>query len=200
MTLREFSSSMREFERDPAVRREDPLVVMMADDEEDHYFIVERAFKAAAARVELRWAPDGLEAMDYLLRRGRYAAPEFSPRPDLILLDLVMPIKDGLETLQEIKGNRGLRNIPLMLLTSPKIQEHEDSWLRFVADSSIIKPRSLDEMVAKISDLHEHYFGIVRLPDQEELKGFEIGKSKIYGRGCVRSRSIDGCRAGHFLL
>lgn len=200
MTFGELYLSTREFEEHRAVQREDPLVVMMADDDEADYLIVEKAFEAAPARVDLRWASDGRQAMDYLLRRGRYAAPQSSPRPDLILLDIVMPIKDGLETLKEIKGNSGLRRIPLMLLASAKIEEHEDSWLRLGANSFIIKPRSLDEVVARIDDLHENYFGIIRLPDHLEMKPFEMEKSRICGRGCVRFRSTDRRGADRYVL
>ncbi|MGC9195463.1 MAG: response regulator [Syntrophobacteraceae bacterium] len=145
-----------------------PLVVMVADDDHNDYALVEKAFEDARANVDLRWAVNGQDAMDYLLHRGRYESPEASPAPDLILLGLVMPVKDGLETLMEIKGHKGLRKIPLMLLTSTKIREHEDRWLRLGADSFIIKPRRLDEMVAAIKDLHPHHFGIVCLPDAEE--------------------------------
>lgn len=168
MILQEFFPSMREFEENPAIWTEDPMVVLMADEDEDDYFIVESAFEAARIRVDLRWVSNGQETMDYLFRRGKYAAPESSPRPDLILVDLTMPIKDGLETLQEIKGNQELRKIPVVLLTSSRVQEHRASWLRFVADSSIIKPDSLDEIVKIIGNLREHYFGIIRLPDPEK--------------------------------
>lgn len=147
---------------------EGPLVVMVADDDENDYALVEKAFEDARAKVDLRWAANGQDAMDYLLHKGRYEPPESSPVPFLILLDLVMPVKDGLETLKEIKGHKGLRKIPLMLLVSTKIGNHEDRWLRLGADSFVIKPRRLDEMVAEIQDLHHHHFGIVRLPSAEE--------------------------------
>jgi CheY-like chemotaxis protein len=147
---------------------EEALVVMVADDDENEYALVVKAFEDVRAKVDLRWAANGQDAMDYLLHRGRYEHPESSPAPDLILLDLVMPVKDGLETLKEIKGHKGLRKIPLMLLASTKIEDHEDRWLRLGADSFVIKPRRLDEMVAGIKDLHPHYFSIVRLPDAQE--------------------------------
>ncbi|MDR3554624.1 MAG: response regulator [Syntrophobacteraceae bacterium] len=200
MTLRECCSTIGEFEGDPARRGQEPLVVLIADDEEQHYVLVEKALQAAATKVDLRWVTDGGQAMDYLLRRGRYAEPWFSPRPDLILLDLVMPVKDGLETLKEIKGNGGLRGIPLMLLAPSRIRGHEDSWLRLGADSFIIKPLGLDEMVAKLLHLKEHYFGIIRLPDHEVSEDHDSEKSKFFPWGGARLRSIDRRGANSPLL
>lgn len=187
---------MRESEETPAIWRDESLVVMMADDDENDYIMVKSALEAAPTRVDLRWVADGQEAMNYLLRRGKYTAPESSPRPDLILLDLEMPLKDGLETLKEIKGNHRLRNIPLVMLTTSGIREHKASGLRPGADSLIIKPRSLDEMVRTMSDLHEHYFGIIRLPDPENMNDFQTDRTRTYHRGRGRSRSTElhNCR------
>ncbi len=108
--------------------------------------------------------------MDYLLRRGKYTAPESSPRPDLILLDIIMPRKDGLETLKEIKGNQKLRKISVVLLTGKRV--HETAGLRLGADSFIVKPNNFDEMVRTMSNLHEHYFAIISLPDPEKIQDF----------------------------
>ncbi len=188
MTLREFFSPTQEFEEAPAVWRRDQLVVMMADDDEDDYLAVKSALEVAGTRVDLRWVVDGQEAMDYLLRRGKFTAPESSPFPDLILLDLQMPLKDGLETLKEIKGNRRLRKIPVVILTTSRIQENKASGRWLGADSFIIKPHSLDEMVKIMSDLHEHYFGIVRLPDPEKMKDSRTEMNRTYYRGRRRIR------------
>jgi CheY-like chemotaxis protein len=142
MPLWESFSSAQEYARGPIAQgwSEDLLVVLMADDDEDDYLLVKRAFEAGPIRVDLRWVSDGEEAMDYLLRRGNYTEPESSPFPHLILLDIIMPQKDGLETLKEIKGNRWLQRIPVVLLTTSKKQEHEASGLRLGADSFIVKP------------------------------------------------------------
>lgn len=144
----------------------DPLfVVLMADDDEDDYLLVKSAFEAGPVTVDLRWVQDGQEALDYLLHVGKYVARELSPRPDLILLDLIMPQKDGLETLREIKGHPYLQKIPVVMLTTSAKQEHRNSGLRLGADSFIIKPHDLDEMTQLMSVLHEHYFGIIRMPE-----------------------------------
>ena len=143
---------------------ENLLIVLMADDDEDDYLLVKSAFEAGQNKVNLRWVDDGQKAMDYLLHRGKYMVHESAPRPDLILLDLMMPRKDGLETLREIKGHRNLQKIPVVLLTSSKEQEHKSTGLMLGADSFIVKPNDFEEMVQVLGVLHEHYFGIICLP------------------------------------
>jgi DNA-binding response OmpR family regulator len=148
-------------------RCNDPrLIVLMADDDEDDYILVKTAFEANPIEVDLRWVEDGQEAMDYLLHMGKYMAHETSPRPDLILLDLIMPRKDGLETLKEIKGHPYLKEIPVVLLTSSTRQESMSCGLKLGADSFIIKPCGLDEMINIMGSLREYYFGIVSLPEK----------------------------------
>jgi DNA-binding response OmpR family regulator len=142
------------------------VTVLMADDDEDDYILVKAAFEISPIEVDLRWVEDGEQAMDYLLHSGRYLARTTSPRPDLVLLDLMMPRKDGLETLKEIKGHPYLKKIPVVLLTSSRKEEHVSSGLKLGADSFIFKPQSLDEMVRMVGTLRAYYFGIVRLPDK----------------------------------
>jgi CheY-like chemotaxis protein len=142
------------------------LVVLMVDDDEDDYTLVKTAFEACSIKVDLRWVEDGQEAMDYLLHAGEYEALDTSPRPDLILLDLIMPRKDGFETLKDIKGHAYLRKIPVVLLTSSAKREHKSSGLELGADSFIVKPGSLDEMIGIMGSLRQYYFSIVSLPDK----------------------------------
>jgi CheY-like chemotaxis protein len=142
------------------------VTVLMADDDEDDYILVKAAFEFCPIKVDLRWVGDGHEAMEYLLHCGNYLPRSTSPRPDLILLDLIMPRKDGLETLKEIKGHPYLEKIPVVLLTSSRKQEHVSSGLKLGADSFIFKPHSLGEMVRMVGTLRAYYFGIVRLPEK----------------------------------
>ncbi len=142
------------------------IVVLMADDDEDDYILVKEAFQASPVAVDLRWVGDGLEAMDYLLHSGKYVARGTSPRPDLILLDLMMPRKDGLESLKEIKGHPYLKKIPVVLLTSSRRREHMSSGLKMGADSFIVKPQNLQDMVRMVGSLRAYYFGVVRLPER----------------------------------
>jgi CheY-like chemotaxis protein len=154
------------------------FTVLMADDDEDDYILVKAAFEASPVQVDLRWVQDGQEAMDYLLHSGDYLACGTSPRPHLILLDLIMPRKDGLETLKEIKGHPYLSKIPVVMLTSSRKQQHISSGLKLGADSFILKPQTLSEMVRMVVDLRAYYFAIVRLPDRVPEPPFLVKRTR----------------------
>ncbi len=169
------------------LRCNDPrLVVLMADDDEDDYILVKTALQASPTPVDLRWVEDGEEALDYLLHSGKYIAHENSPRPDLILLDLRMPRKDGLETLREIKGHPYLREIPVVVLTSSTRQEYMSYGLRLGADSFVVKPHSLEEMVSILGSLRDYYFGVVNLPEKTPCAIPCAGARANSGTGSLR--------------
>lgn len=163
--------------------------VLMADDDEDDYILVKAAFEASQIKVDLRWVADGQEAMDYLLQTGKYMAQEPFRRPDLILLDIMMPRKDGLETLKDIKGHPYLKDIPVVLLTSSAKREVMPYGLKLGADSFIIKPHSLEEMIRIMGQLRDYYFGIVSLPEKISCSIFPpvTGRGSDFGSPrCVR--------------
>ncbi len=167
-TAFEFNSSAEDLLEDPREQKWSAkfFVVLMVDDDEDDYLLVKCAFEAAPFEVDLRWVPGGKEAMEYLLHSGKYLSYDSSPRPDLILLDIRMPQQDGMETLKEIKGHPYLQKIPVVLLTSSENENHKSSGLKLGASSFIVKPYDLEEMIKILNSLHEHYFGIIRLPDK----------------------------------
>ena len=92
----------------------------MADDDPDDFFLAKDALKESGLVADFRLVLDGEELMDYLLRRGKYVHDRDTPMPDLILLDLNMPKKDGREALLEIKKNNDLCRIPVVVLTTSK--------------------------------------------------------------------------------
>ncbi|MDR3553735.1 MAG: response regulator [Syntrophobacteraceae bacterium] len=142
------------------------FIVLMADDDDDDYILVKAAFEASPIKVDVKWVADGQEAMDYLLQTGKYIAHKTSPRPDLILLDIMMPRKDGLETLKGIKGYPYLKEIPVVLFTSSAKQEVMHCGFKLGADSFIIKPHSMDEMISIMGHLRDYYSGIAGLPER----------------------------------
>src|SRR3990172_11481657 len=99
------------------------MTILMADDDAEDCMLTERALAASRGVDDLRFVGDGEEVMDYLMRRGEYADPQTSPRPDIILLDLNMPKKDGYATLEEIKAQPGIRSIPIVVLTTSNVEE-----------------------------------------------------------------------------
>jgi CheY-like chemotaxis protein len=138
-----------------------PFVMLMIDDDEEDFILVRDALKSRNTEVELYWAADGDEAMDFLRRKGEYM--EF-PRPHLILLDLHMPGKDGFEVLKDLKADPDLRKVPVVILTSSRDEKHVTNGYSMGASSFILKPITFDEMAETMGSLCEYWFALVQLP------------------------------------
>jgi len=136
----------------------------MADDDEDDCLLVSKAFEASRLANDLRFVADGEELMDYLKHRGRYADAETAPRPGLILLDLNMPRKDGREALKEIKEDAGLKEIPVVVLTTSKEDEDILRSYNLGANSYITKPVTFEGLCDVMKSLGKYWFEIVELP------------------------------------
>jgi CheY-like chemotaxis protein len=142
-----------------------PITILLADDDEDDRVLARDALADSRLANDLHMVEDGEELMDYLLRRGRYAAPADSPRPGLILLDLNMPKMDGREALREIKSDAGLRRIPVVVLTTSKAEEDIYRTYDLGANSFVTKPVMFDSLVKVMKDLGKYWFEIVELPE-----------------------------------
>ena len=120
----------------------------------------------AQARVanRLRFVVDGEDLMDYLRHRGAYAGGNAQPRPDLILLDLNMPKKDGREALREIKTDPNLRRIPIVVLTTSETEEDIYRTYDLGASSFVTKPVTFEGLVDVMKALKRYWFEIVELP------------------------------------
>lgn len=138
-------------------------VVLLAEDDEDHFLLAKDALIETQVSLELRWVRDGEELMDYLLRRGAYAAEAAGPRPHLILLDLNMPRKDGREALSEIKANAGLRTIPVVVLTTSR-NEEDIQYTYSLGGSFIRKPVRFEEIVKVLRNLAKYWLETVEPP------------------------------------
>jgi CheY-like chemotaxis protein len=92
--------------------------ILMVEDTEEHAVLMRRALEKGKLKTRLFWVTDGQTALDFLHNRGVHADGEANPRPDLILLDLKLPKVSGLEVLEQIKGEEGLRDIPVAVLTA----------------------------------------------------------------------------------
>jgi CheY-like chemotaxis protein len=106
--------------------------------------------------------------MDYLFHRDKYSDPASSPTPDLILLDLNMPRKDGREALKEIKSNPELRRIPVVILTTSKEEADILSTYDLGANSFIKKPVTFESLVDVVKTLAKYWFQIVELVPENE--------------------------------
>ena len=138
--------------------------LLLADDDPDDRLLVEDALEEGRLLVDLRWVEDGEKLMDYLHRRGEYVDPSASPYPDLILLDLKMPKKDGHQALGEIKGNPELRQLPIVVLTTSRAEEDIARAYALGANSFMIKPSYFDALVEVMKTLGKYWFETVALP------------------------------------
>jgi CheY-like chemotaxis protein len=136
----------------------------MADDDEDDCMLAREALAESRLANELYIVNDGEELMDYLHHRGLYANESSAPRPNLILLDLNMPRKDGREALREIKADPVLRKIPVVILTTSKAEEDVYSSYDLGANSFIIKPVTFTSLVEVMRTIGKYWFEIVELP------------------------------------
>ncbi|MFQ5739312.1 MAG: response regulator [Acidobacteriota bacterium] len=140
--------------------------ILVAEDDEDDRLMIRRAWRKRRRGHDLRFVADGEELMDYLHRRGEYAAPSSAPRPRLILLDLNMPRKDGREALAEIKSSLTLRAIPVVVLTTSDAEEDIRHCCDLGANSYIRKPTEFVRLVKIIAILDEYWNEIVEsLPE-----------------------------------
>lgn len=142
-----------------------PITILMADDDADDRQMTKEAFEEAKLANELRFVEDGVELMDYLNRRGKFAAPDAAPRPGLLLLDLNMPRKDGREALQELKSNPDFRRIRVVIMTTSKAEEDIIRTYNLSAASYITKPVTFEALVDVVRTLGKYWLEIVELPD-----------------------------------
>jgi len=140
------------------------ITILLADDDADDRMMASDALEESRLANDLRCVEDGEELMDYLHRRGKYAPPNAAPRPGLILLDLNMPRKDGREALKEIKAERELRSIPVIVLTTSKAEEDIYRTYDLGVNSFITKPVNFESLVAVMKALGKYWFEIVELP------------------------------------
>lgn len=135
--------------------------ILMIDDDEEDFELVREALGSRQLKVDLYWAEDGDEAMDFLLHRGKYG--EMST-PDLVLLDLNMPGKNGFEVLRDLKANEDLRKIPVVILSSSTDSRNVFSGYNIGANAFMLKPLSFDEMAEAMQSLCQYWFAVVQLP------------------------------------
>jgi CheY-like chemotaxis protein len=146
-----------------------PVVFLMADDDPDDRLLIREAFEESLIHNTIYFVEDGVELMDFLRNQDKYSDPLLAPSPDLILLDLNMPRKDGREALAEIKKDPQLRHIPVVVLTTSKAEEDIMRSYDIGAASYITKPVTFDGLVEAIRGLGQYWVQIVRLPSKVKV-------------------------------
>ena len=139
--------------------------ILMADDDPDDRMMAEQAFHLYRLKNGVFFVEDGQELMDYLHHQGKYADAAQFPLPDLILLDLNMPLKDGREALTEIKMDPALRRIPVVILTTSQAEEDILRSYDLGANAYITKPVTFHGLAETIRQLNSFWFELVKLPN-----------------------------------
>jgi chemotaxis family two-component system response regulator Rcp1 len=137
------------------------IEVLLVEDSPGDVRLTREAFKDAKVHINLHVAPDGAEAMDFLNRVGKHANV---PRPDLILLDLNLPKKDGREVLEEIKESPALKSIPVVILTTSASEADILRSYRLHANCYITKPVDLDGFLEVVKSIDSFWLSVVKLP------------------------------------
>jgi len=145
----------------PGAARGEPIEILLIEDDPDDADLTIGALRKGRVRNRVTVLDDGVEALAYLRREGRHAE---AVRPDLILLDLHLPRKNGLEVLDEIKQDPRLRRIPVVMMTrSQEEKDNIEAYNRHV-NCYIIKPVDLDQFLAVVRSIEQFWFSIVKLP------------------------------------
>lgn len=136
------------------------MEVLLVEDNPGDARLAAEAFKEGAVPCRLHVASDGIEAMAFLRRQGRH---ETAPRPDLILLDLNLPRKDGREVLAEIKEDPGLRRIPVIVLTTSQAESDIARAYELHANCYIVKPVDFDRFIDVVRGIEDFWCRLVKL-------------------------------------
>lgn len=140
-----------------------PIELLLVEDSEPDVRLTKEALHEAKVKNNLWVAEDGVEAMEFLHRRGKHAD---APRPDLILLDLNLPRKDGRQVLREIKADDVLKRIPVVILTTSKSEEDVLKAYDLHANCYITKPVDFNRFMEVVRSVEEFWLTVVRLPEE----------------------------------
>jgi len=147
------------------------FTILMAEDDPDDLNLIRDAFNENRFEGEIRSVNDGEELLDYLYIRGKFSDPSLCPKPDLILLDLNMPRKDGREALAEIKTDLKLKALPVVVLTTSSSEEDIIRSYDLGANSYITKPMTYDALTKTVETLGMYWFKIAKLPPAQWNNG-----------------------------
>jgi two-component system, chemotaxis family, response regulator Rcp1 len=138
-----------------------PIDILLVEDNEADIRLTQEVFSDSKLHNNLTIANNGQEAMDCLRQRGKYQG---FIRPDLILLDLNLPVKDGRTVLAEIKSDPNLKSIPVVILTTSKAEEDIVKTYRLHANCYINKPVDLEQFITVVNSIQNFWLTSVRLP------------------------------------
>jgi len=140
-----------------------PIKILLVEDNPGDADLAREALEESKIKNDLYVVDDGEKAMQFLYRQGEYTSV---PRPDLVLLDLNLPKKDGREVLKEIKSDPGLRRIPVVILTISKAEEDVLKSYDLHANCYITKPIDLSQFMKVVRSIEDFWLTIVKLPPE----------------------------------
>lgn len=145
------------------MRNARPVEILLVEDNPGDARLTKEALKDGKVYNRLTVVPDGVEALAYLRREGQYAG---AAQPNLILLDLNLPRKDGREVLEEIKADDGLKRIPVVILTSSSAEPDVLKSYGLHANCYVTKPVDLDQFMAAVKAIEDFWLTVVTLPHE----------------------------------
>ena len=138
-----------------------PIEILLVEDSPTDALLAREALEFSKILNTLHHVEDGMAALAFLRQQGQYAG---KPRPGLVLLDLNLPRKGGLEVLREIKADDALKRIPVVILTTSKAEEDIAKSYGLHANCYICKPVEFEKLAEVVRNIHEFWFNVVTLP------------------------------------
>ncbi len=144
-----------------------PVEILLVEDNPGDERLTREALREGKVYHNLHWVKDGVQAMEFLRRQGKYASV---PRPDIVLLDLNLPKKDGREVLEEIKTDEDLKRIPVVVLTTSKAEEDVLRTYNLHANCYVTKPVDLEKFIVVVKSIDVFWLTVVTLPPNGHAK------------------------------
>jgi two-component system, chemotaxis family, response regulator Rcp1 len=141
------------------------LRLLLVDDNPADIGLAREALAGSARHSEITSLEDGVEALAFLIRRGKYAN---APRPDVVILDLSLPKRDGLSVLTAIKASPELRRIPVVIFSTSQLSKDIVRSYELGANCYVSKPGNLKDFFSAVKSIEEFWCGFVNLPPQGE--------------------------------
>jgi len=138
-----------------------PIEILLVEDTANEAELTMETLANGRVRNRVHWVENGEEAIAFLARQDKYAS---APRPDLILLDLHMPRKDGFEVLAEIKQHPNWKRIPVVVMTASADEKHMLQAYNLHANCFVTKPIDIDQFIEAVRSIEEFWLTVVRLP------------------------------------
>ena len=145
----------------PLLNSVKPIEILLVEDCVEEAELTMDSLRDGRVRNRIHWVEDGEEAMTFLRRQGVYAA---APRPDLILLDLHLPRKSGLEVLAEVKQAPDLKRIPIVIMTTSSDEKDVLQAYDRHANCYVIKPVDMDKFIEAVKSIEDFWLTVAHLP------------------------------------